>query len=78
MAKEFINHEAGYEEAWVCICGNTPTGDGFFPCDANGDEMEPLIGSAWKDLYVCAKCGRIIQQHTLEVVGRNPKPKLLT
>jgi hypothetical protein len=39
--------------------------------------MEPLKGSGWDDLYVCANCGRIIKQSTLEVVGKNPNPKLL-
>ena len=75
--KEFILHEAGSEEAWICICGNDPVSDGFFTCDENGDEMEPLIGSGWDGLYVCNRCGRIIRQDTLEVVGRNPEPKML-
>jgi hypothetical protein len=47
---------------WRCICGNTPLGDGFFPCNESGNEMEPAIGSGWTDLYVCARCGRIIKQ----------------
>ncbi|KND50518.1 MAG: hypothetical protein AB202_02610 [Parcubacteria bacterium C7867-007] len=50
---------------------------GFYPCDKNGDEMEPLIGSDWDGLYVCADCGRIIKQDTREVVGINPNPKFL-
>jgi hypothetical protein len=80
--REFIAYEkeydgSDYKDAWVCICGNNPTADGFFPCDAQGNEMSPAIGSGWKDLYVCARCGRIIKQGTLEVVGRNPHPKML-
>jgi len=77
MPKEFITHEAGNDEAWTCICGNRPDSDGFYPCDREGNEMEPSIGSDWENLYVCFSCGRIINQDTLEVVGRNPKPKLL-
>lgn len=77
MAKEFITHEAGSDEAWICICGNTPVSDGFYPCDKDGNEMTPSIGSDWDSLYVCAKCGRIINQSTLEVLGQNPNPKLL-
>ena len=77
MAKEFITHESGSDDAWVCVCGNQPDGDGFFPCDAQGNEIEPTVGSGWTNLYVCAQCGRIIEQDTLEVVGRNPKPKML-
>ena len=74
--KEFLTHEPGNEEAWECVCGNTPVSDGFFPCDSNGDEVEPVEGQ-WDDLYVCARCGRIIQQGTLEVVDRNPNWKRL-
>lgn len=64
-------------DAWLCICGNTPTSDGFYPCDEDGNEMEPSKGSGWNGLYVCGRCGRVINQETLEVVGRNPQPKLL-
>jgi hypothetical protein len=67
--KEHIIHEAGNREAWVCLCGNQPDYDGFFPCDEEGNEMEPVEG--WKSLYVCFRCGRIIHQDSLEVVGRN-------
>jgi len=69
-----ITHEAGNDEAWICICGNTPSEDGFYPCDSKGKEMEPVIG--WEELYVCAKCGAIIDQKTLEIVGQNPNPVL--
>ncbi len=30
-----------------------------------------------ENLYVCFRCGRIINQDTLALVGRNPPPKLL-
>ena len=66
---ETISHERNNEEAWICACGNTPTADGFYPCDELGNEMEPVVGSDWKGLYVCARCGRIINQETREVVG---------
>jgi hypothetical protein len=75
--KEHITREPSDEDAWVCICKNTPVDDGFYPCDEKGNEMEPTIGSGWTDLYVCARCGRIIKQDTLEVVGVNPNPKML-
>ena len=76
MPKEVITHEAGSDDAWICICGNMPDGDGFYPCDTNGNEVEPA-GPEWTNLYVCAQCGRIIEQNTLEVIGRNPAPKML-
>ena len=74
--KQKITHEAGNNEAWICICGNTPTSDGFYPCDEAGNEMEPVKG--WRDLYVCARCGRIVNnQHSLAVVGGNANVKQL-
>ena len=74
---ERITHEEGNEEAWVCVCGNRPTEDGFYPCDREGNEVEPIVGSNWENLYVCAQCGRIISVNTLEVVGQNPSPQFL-
>ena len=75
--KEHITHEPGDETGWICICGNMPAQGGFGACDEDGIEMEPDIESNWKGLYVCLDCGRIIKSDTLEVVGRNPKPKPL-
>lgn len=72
-----ITHEPGIEDAWVCVCGNTPADDGFYPCDADGNEVEPNLDSIWENLYVCGQCGRIINQSTLEVVGQNLKPNFL-
>jgi hypothetical protein len=68
QVKEKIAHAEGNEEAWICVCGNTPTDDGFYPCDQDGNEMEPVKG--WQDLYVCDRCRRIVNQHSLEVVGQ--------
>jgi hypothetical protein len=73
--KEHITHEPGNNEAWVCLCRNRPESDGFFPCNKEGNEMEPVEG--WGNLYVCARCRRIIDQFTLEVVGHNPNFKRL-
>ena len=69
MNKEYIKYEHRDKDAWVCVCGNTPTSDGFQPCDAAGNEVEPEKG-IWNGLYVCDRCGRIIRQKTLEVIGR--------
>ena len=72
---ELITHEKDNDEAWVCICGNEPSKDGFYPCDEQGNEMAPVAG--WSNSYVCFHCGRIIDPDSLRVLGRNPKPKLL-
>jgi hypothetical protein len=68
MTQEFITEEAGHRDAWICICGNMPHCDGFYPCDKTGNEVEPVTG--WSGLYVCNGCGRIIKQDSLEVIGR--------
>lgn len=68
---EHITADKFDQDAWHCICGNTPCGSGFYPCDAQGNEVEPVSGSGWEDLYVCGRCGRIIRQGTLEVIGQN-------
>jgi hypothetical protein len=67
--KEYITHEKGNNEAWICPCGNMPTSDGFYPCNKNGKEMVPEAGL--DNLYVCARCGRIIDQGSLEILDRN-------
>ena len=74
--KQFITHEPEDDDAWICTCGNQPHRSGFYPCDHNGDEVEPVEGK-WDDLYVCAQCGNIIKQSTLEVIGQNPNWKPL-
>ena len=74
---EFIKADKTDPNVWTCLCGNNGDDCGFFPCDEGGNEIEPTIESGWADLYICGKCGRIIKQGTLEVVGRNPHPTLL-
>jgi hypothetical protein len=68
---EHITADKTDRDAWLCICGNTPVDYGFYPCEEHGNEMEPSKGSGWSGLYVCDRCGRIIRQDTLEVIGRN-------
>jgi hypothetical protein len=73
--KERITYEPGNKEAWMCLCGNWTDSDGFFPCNKESNEMVPAEG--WKNLYVCGRCGRIIDQFSLEVAGQNPAFKRL-
>ena len=55
----------------ICLCGNYPAGDGFYPCLADGTEVEPVSEGPWEGrLYCCAQCGRIIDQDTCLVTGR--------
>ena len=75
--KNHIGYEADDHDAWVCVCSNKPIYDGFTACDANGNEMSPDVGSDWQNLYVCLRCGRIINGESLEVVGQNISPRML-
>ena len=64
------NEKIKDDGGWICICGNIPHGSGFYPCDQKGIEVEPTPEEWTTDCYVCYRCGRIINQHTLHVVGR--------
>ena len=72
--KESISTEPGNADAWVCICGNTPSGDGFYPIDEGNHEVEPTEKDWTTNQYFCAQCGRVIDQATLQVV-RTLDPK---
>lgn len=67
---ESIIHEPHDTDAWVCICGNTPSGDGFYPIDAGHREVEPTEKDWKTNQYFCNQCGRIVDQDSLEVVRR--------
>ena len=67
---EHLTHEPNNEEAWICVCGNTPTADGFYPCDKDGKEVTPTPDAWTTGCYVCARCGRIIDHNSLDVLGR--------
>ncbi|HYT36280.1 MAG TPA: hypothetical protein VEL49_03800 [Ktedonobacteraceae bacterium] len=53
---------------WVCICGNVPSDEGFYPCDEQGNMVEPTPEEWTTKLYRCDRCGRIIDQDTRKVV----------
>jgi hypothetical protein len=55
---------------FTCLCGNVASSDGFIASDIKGNELEPIIGGKWKNLYTCNRCGRVINQDTLEVVNK--------
>ncbi len=61
----YIN-EAG-DDDWTCLCGNTSHTDGFHPCDADGNDVEP--DNYWSEIYRCDRCGRIIKV-TGKIVGQ--------
>ena len=75
--KEYIKHKASSPDDWICSCGNEPASDGFYACDENGNEIEPTPEHWKQPLYVCGRCGRIIHQETMEVVGKQYFPHLL-
>jgi hypothetical protein len=57
------------EDAWICFCGNTPFQEGFYPCNSEGEIVEPISQDWTTGWYVCDRCGRIIDQATREIVG---------
>ena len=55
---------------WVCICGNDPIQEGFYPCDATGKEVEPTPEAWTSGLYMCDRCGVLINCETHDIVGQ--------
>lgn len=46
----------------TCECGNRGDLEGFYPCNAAGEYVEPTA-ELWPDpLYRCDKCGRLYRQ----------------
>lgn len=39
----------------ICECGNTVMDAGFYPCDIDGNTVEPT--ESWQGLYKCENCG---------------------
>lgn len=76
MEKEFLKGDE--YDLGTCICGNMSHCDGFYPCDPNGHEVEGTDKDWNEPLYVCARCGRIINSENYEVVGRNENPIMLS
>jgi len=62
------------EGAWRCLCGNQPITEGFFPCNEQGEQVEPTPEAWTTDCYVCDRCGRIIRQSDRQVVGQRMAP----
>ena len=67
---EFITHKPEDKNAWVCICGNTPSDSGFYPVNEDGHEVEPTETTWPSGHYCCPLCGRVIDPETMQVVRR--------
>ena len=68
---EKVSKFPGVDGELICVCGNTPYSHGFEPCTRDGTVVEPTIEGPWDGrLYVCGKCHRIVDQESLDVVGR--------
>jgi hypothetical protein len=77
LRKRYVQHiDPDLKDWWVCPCGNTPDQEGFYPCSSEGEQVEPTPEEWTTDCYVCDRCGRIIKQSNLEVVGVRAKNTL--
>ncbi len=57
-----------------CSCGNYPNAEGAFPCDREGNYVDPCPDEWPDDLYVCDRCGVIFRipeaDGPAEIVGQ--------
>jgi len=67
-SKDHRAGDMGGCDAWICPCGNTSHGHGFYPCDAAGKEVEPTPELWTSGLYMCAKCDRVIEAETGKIL----------
>lgn len=75
LEDKYISFEAHDRDCWICTCGNTPDGDGFYTCDRNGNLIEATTDSGWDELYRCERCGRVIEARDHRVLGINLNPQ---
>jgi len=64
-----IRHEGEDPSAWVCVCGNRTTEDGFVGCTWAGDAVASWVAIVDTGLYSCRHCGRIIDAGSLAVMS---------
>lgn len=53
---------------YVCVCGNRPDTDGFYPCDSDGNDLEPVLDGLWDGLYRCDRCRVVLPATVFDVV----------
>lgn len=74
QAEKAITHEPQDKDAWVCICGNMPSENGFYSCDASGalaDGAMDESANGWDGKhYLCNQCKRVIDGDTLQIVAQ--------
>ena len=58
-----------FPDGGSCTCGNIAGGQGFFPCNEKGEEVEPTDEAWTARCYICDACGNIIKQETSEIIG---------
>jgi hypothetical protein len=62
-----FNYQQGERYGWECLCGNSDAKDSFKACNSAGERVR---NQEWDgQLYVCNRCGRIIDREGLAVVG---------
>ena len=66
------------KDPWlVCVCQNTAESDGFVTCSSSGAYCPPLPRK-WDGIHLCcSRCGRIVNQNTLAIIGQRDPADLL-
>ena len=57
------------DDELTCVCGNTAWGYGLYPCDDQGEIVEPTPEDWTTNWYVCDRCGRVFDARTVRVIG---------
>jgi hypothetical protein len=54
-----------FDDDWLCLCGNRPREDGFFPVHGGGKIVDPALEEWTANEFICDRCGRMIVADTL-------------
>ena len=76
--QKITNTSDNPNDPWlVCVCRNTAERDGFVTCSPSGAVCPPLPRK-WDGIHLCcSRCGRIVNQKTLAIIGQRDPAGLL-
>jgi len=78
-----VYQDEGDVDSIRCGCGNTPDREGFYPCDAAGNDLEspldtwngerwiPEVATKWDGQHwKCDKCGLVFTNADIQIIPR--------